>query len=217
MCGRWSLTRQGRAGSAPSAARAATRPTLIALCVSSRSLPTRSVAMRSRARLLLSRNKTPTNNTSLSKWQATTKGKPSLVAHWCFVYTHSSHTKQVYFAQTLPVGSYVQARILDVHGFDLVADLADPEEAAVSLAHPPALSPRPHPLPLNPCLPRARTLFLNCACRAMQPQALAAAWPALPCARLNRTPVLADTACLPPPQARAGASPCPRDCPACAA
>jgi len=36
----------------------------------------------------------------------------------------------VYFAQTLPVGSYVQARILDVHGFDLVADLADPEEAA---------------------------------------------------------------------------------------
>jgi len=35
----------------------------------------------------------------------------------------------VYFAQTLPVGSYVQAKILDVHGFDLVADLADPEEA----------------------------------------------------------------------------------------
>mmetsp|Transcript_96189 Transcript_96189/g.140571 ORF Transcript_96189/g.140571 Transcript_96189/m.140571 type:complete len:568 (+) Transcript_96189:56-1759(+) len=35
----------------------------------------------------------------------------------------------VYFAQTLPVGSYVQAKILDVHGFDLVADLADPVEA----------------------------------------------------------------------------------------
>jgi ribosomal protein S12 methylthiotransferase len=35
----------------------------------------------------------------------------------------------VYFAQTLPAGSYVQARILDVHGFDLVADLEDPLEA----------------------------------------------------------------------------------------
>jgi ribosomal protein S12 methylthiotransferase len=35
----------------------------------------------------------------------------------------------VYFAQTLPAGSYVQARILDTHGFDLVADLVDAEEA----------------------------------------------------------------------------------------
>jgi ribosomal protein S12 methylthiotransferase len=35
----------------------------------------------------------------------------------------------VYFAQTLPKGSYVKARILDVHGFDLVADLADADEA----------------------------------------------------------------------------------------
>lgn len=34
----------------------------------------------------------------------------------------------VYFAQTLPAGSYVEARILDVHGFDLVAELADPAE-----------------------------------------------------------------------------------------
>jgi hypothetical protein len=139
---------------------------------------------RAHARRLMSSNMMSSNNTPSIRHQ-NQRTRPLNRTPQIKVYSDSRHTKQVYFAQTLPVGSYVQARILDVHGFDLVADLADPEEAAVFLPHPSpsapvrtlSLSPpaphplrdsRPHPLPASLAPPCGHCLCLqlclHCLC-----------------------------------------------------